>query len=159
MSISELISIASTVIAIFSFVYARRAVLEAKKSNEISLHSDQLKVYRYVQDFSELLSVKGPRINQEDVKLFNYAIDLSEFYFDATLTRELYKISKMVEQLVEANAEWASIRAMNKKNSDKQVETFELKAIRFGLCHKIQNACDITLISMKVSLKIKESNS
>lgn len=157
MSLSDLLAIASAAVAIFSFVYARRAVLEAKKSNEISLHSDQLKVYRYIQNFSELLSIKGPSISQDDVELFYDAIELSEFYFNADLTRELYKISRMVEELVKSNAEWRSIKAMNKANSDKKVEMFELKAVRYGLCHKLQNACDIVAMMMKQSMKLKDA--
>ena len=157
MSISDIIAISSAVVAVFSFVYARRAVLEAKKSNEISLHSDQLKVYKYVQNFSELLSIKGPRISKDDVELFYDAIELSEFYFSAELTGELYKISRMVEELVKSNAEWHSIKSVNKNNSDNEIEMFELKSVRYGLCHKLQNACDLVAMTMKQSMKLKDS--
>jgi len=106
MQTSDFIAIGSVLVASLSALYARWSVQTARRQNEISLHSERLRVYRGVVDFGVKLAAKGPAINEKDIWAFDEWVQLSEFYFNKEIYDRLEKIFQDSMKLLDKNDEW-----------------------------------------------------
>lgn len=89
MQTSDLISIASFFGALLSALYARHAVGEARRANEIAVHNEKLRIYRDVLEIHGLLTTKGVTIKERDLFSHYECIQLAEFYFSPAIYEKL----------------------------------------------------------------------
>ena len=148
LTVSDIIASASLVIATFSVMYARHSVNLSKKSNKIAIHTERLKVLDRVLELEALLSTKGPRISKEEIEIFKNTVLISELYFDAEICKELHHINDLANELLKVDVEWSN------RDKSKPDDHFELHAVRYGLCHKIQNVCGFLSKKMKQDMQL-----
>lgn len=103
---SDYIALAAVAVSILSAIYAKRAVNEAKKANDISLHVHKVEIYEEVISFSGcfrgLFSVPtAERLEQFRKK----AVQKAEIY----LSEETYLLLKEVYEHCSENEVWLNI--------------------------------------------------
>lgn len=102
----EAIAIMSLLVAGLSALYARHSVTEVRKENDIALHEDRARIYRGVVEFGHKLVVKGEHITEDDLCSFDASVQLSEFYYEKDIYKQLDSIYVASTQLITKHEEW-----------------------------------------------------
>ncbi len=85
MQTSDWISAAALLISAFSAFYPRYSVQEAKRTNEITIHNEKLKIFKGILELRALLSRRGAKMKESDLFSFYKVVQLSEFYYSESI--------------------------------------------------------------------------
>lgn len=78
---SDLIAFLSLLVAVLAALYARWAWGEARRANEISVHSNRMKIYCALHNLRFAVQTKGIRIEAQHVAPFYHPSREARFYF------------------------------------------------------------------------------
>jgi len=131
-------------------IYSRNSVKASNRSNKIAVHSERLKILITVDQLSNSLKIKGPRITKEDVDIFEATVLLSELYFDKNICRDLHQVLGQANELVATSIEWSN------RDRTQPDSSYQLHADRYSLCHNIQNKCIDIANNMKKIMRLTE---
>lgn len=148
MQVSDLLALGSVVVAILAALYARWSARAAQRTNEIAIHNERLKVYRSVLDFGVIAASRGPSLLEEHVWRFNEAVQLSEFYFDDKIHKQLEGLFKDALSLLSINDQWQI------KGDLSPDEAKELNKERHAVARRLRDDCFVVGDKMKTSLRI-----
>lgn len=109
-NLSTIVAVVAALIAALAALYARWQARAAQRSNEISLHSNRLNIYRALLRFRALLAAHGARIKDDEVWRFAEASDLSEFYYPKDIYLKLNGIFDRALKLLSINDQWEEAR-------------------------------------------------
>jgi hypothetical protein len=150
-SISDLIAVGSALVASLSALYARWAVKEAKRQNEISIHAERLNVYKGVNRFGSKLATHGPSIKDNDVWAFHEWVQLSEFYFSNSLYQRLNAALTNSFELLSKNDEWSTAKEDGNSNS------VDISNQRHAIHRALRDECFSIAEAMKKNLRLDRS--
>ncbi|MHA2879627.1 hypothetical protein ACXZ7R_24975 [Vibrio campbellii] len=103
MDISDATAVFSLVVAALSAVYARWAWSEAKKANEISLHTHQKEIYDAFFELKMHMTQKWDSAEVSSVSKFYYPSKNAVFYFDKVLADEISKYFTVCFRIADRN--------------------------------------------------------
>ena len=148
---SDLVAICGALVACLSALYARWAVKEAKRQNEISIHTERLNVYKGVNSFSSKLAQNGPTIAESNVWVFLEWVQLSEFYFSKAIHQRLDAAFKKSLEMLAKNDEWEAAKVEGSSNAK------EIGKNRHAIHLALRDECFSIADAMKASLRLDES--
>lgn len=151
LNISDLISIVAFLIACLSALYAKWALKESKRQNEISIHSERLNVYKGVNFFYAKLTQNGASIAESNIWVFLEWVQLSEFYFKKSIHERLEEAFKKSLEMLAKHDEWELAKA------EGSINTKEILKDRNVIYFSLRDECFSITSAMKVSLRLDES--
>jgi hypothetical protein len=86
--VSDLIEFILVFVAILAALYARWAWSEARRANEIAVHSNRMDIYRALHNLRFLVQSKGIMIEAQHVAPFFHPSREARFYFSNTDTSQ-----------------------------------------------------------------------
>ena len=112
---SDWIALIAVCVALLSSLYARHAVGEARRANDIAINNQKLRIYRGVMEIYGLLMRKGVQIREGE--LFNHYeyIQLSEFYFNSSIYKKLYNAFDGAWEIVRLHDCWEAAEKREEK--------------------------------------------
>jgi hypothetical protein len=149
MQTSDWISIASIFVALLSALYARHAVGEARKANEIALHNEKLRIYKGVLEIHGLPRSRGVTIKERDLFRHYEYIPLSEFYFNPGIYEKLKQVFNGAWEIVKLHDLWEA--AEDKESKASLVEKTHAQL------HKTRNECTAIEEEMKNYLRLAKA--
>lgn len=148
---SDIIAIGSAFFAGLAAWYARRTVQAAKHQNEISIHSERLRVYNGVITFGSRLAARGPAISESDVWSFNEWVQLSEFYFKNPIYQRLETAFRQSLDMLAKNDEWALTKEEGSSNAK------DLNTQRHAIHRALRDECFSIADAMKEDLRLAKA--
>lgn len=148
---SDIIAIGSAFFAGLAAWYARRTVQAAKHQNEISIHSQRLRVYNGVITFGSRLAARGPAIIESDVWIFSEWVQLSEFYFKNPIYQRLETAFRLSLEMLAKNDEWVMAKEEGSCNAK------DLSARRHEIHRSLRDECFSIAEAMKENLRLAKA--
>jgi hypothetical protein len=125
METSYLISFLAILISGLSALYARHAVKEAMRSNEIAIHNERLRIFKGILELRGELSRHGVNIKEHDLFGYYENVQLSEFYYNETIHKKIKEYFDTAWEVVKQHDLWEA--AESKEDRDKLVaKTYEI---------------------------------
>lgn len=125
METNYLISFLAILISGLSALYARHAVKEAMRSNEISIHNESLQIFKGILELRGELFRRGVNIKEHDLFGYYEYVQLSEFYYNKTIHEKIKDYFDTAWEVVKQHDLWEA--AESKKNREKLVaKTYEI---------------------------------
>lgn len=151
MNTSDIIAIGSAVVAGLSAWYARSTVQAAKQQNEISIHSERLRIHNGVVSFGSRLAARGPSITESDVWAFNEWAQLSEFYFNKATYQRLRAAFIQALDMLAKNDDWALSKEEGNGNAK------DLNTQRHLIHRALRDECFSIADAMKENLRLAKA--
>ena len=125
METSYLISFLAILISGLSALYARHAVKEAMRSNEIAIHNERLRIFKGILELRGELVRRGVNIKEHDLFEYYEYVQLSEFYYNQTIHEKTKYYFDTALEVVKQHDLWEA--AENKEDRNKRVaKTYEI---------------------------------
>lgn len=145
---STLFAVGAAAFSGLSAIYARWQANATKRANEISLHQDRLSVYRGALRFASHVAARGTHVKEGEVWLFRESVDSSEFYYSASIPKDLAEVFEKTLRLLTLNDEWEHARQSHEPNAiDLNTQRHEIMRSVRDTGYKIAN-------EMKVHLRV-----
>ncbi len=123
---SDLIAIGAALIAGLAALYARWASISAQRANEIALHSERLKIYKSLLNHGSTLATRGVKFPENSLWSFHDAVQLSEFYFDPEVYKELDSILEDSFEILNLRGLWDITKGEGKNKFNDLVRACQL---------------------------------
>lgn len=101
---TELLALAAFGVSALSAIYARRAILEARKANRLSVHGHRLEIYREFDSVRFAIMREGLRIKHTDIAGLYRPSRESAFYFPTAVSSKLVEYYDTCFELAELNS-------------------------------------------------------
>ncbi|MGO9613044.1 MAG: hypothetical protein ACLPX5_08415 [Dissulfurispiraceae bacterium] len=148
---ADLIALLAVFAAFFSARYAMHSAREVRRSNEIALHNERLKILRGILDLRAKLSAHGVDIKEEDLFRFYEYVQLSEFYFNKQIYEKVNDCYDCVYEMMDLRGLWASAE---REGREEKAEMVQRTRDMLSQGRKKINALEVTI---KNYLRITES--
>lgn len=148
LSTGDWIALVSFLGAVLAAVYAKATVAEAKRANEIALHSEKLKTYRGILSIQSLLRAKGPHFPEYDFWSKYEYVELTEFYFNKALSDRVHEYFNLGR---EARASRDLIEEAHARGDNERKEAV---AKMWGLFNRCIELGDAVIEGLKQELRL-----
>jgi hypothetical protein len=115
MNTDQLIALLSAFAAILAALYARYSINEAKRTNEISIHNEKLKIYKGILELRAKVNAHGVNIKETDLFGFYEYVQLSEFYYNKKIYNEIMTYFEEIWEIVKQKDLWEMAENQNKR--------------------------------------------
>lgn len=108
----EWVAIVALLVSALSAWYARWAVTESKKANEIAIHSEKLAIFKGFMNLKSGLSAHGGDFDEDDLFGFYRSANIAEFYFDKSISKSIQELLDIADEFIRYRRKW---RRMDKE--------------------------------------------
>ncbi len=144
----DLISLGALIAAAVAVAYARATVTEAKRANDIALHSEKLKTYKGILSIQSLLRAHGPNFPEHDFWSKYEYVELTEFYFSKALSDRVHEYFKLGREVRTSRDLWEDAHARG------DAERKEAVVQAWALFNKCVELGDVLVEDMKKELRL-----
>ena len=119
-----LISWLAILISLISVLYARHTVKEAKRSNEIAIHNECLKIFKGILQLRGELIGRGVEIKDEDLIKYYGHVQLSEFYYPKDIYKQIEDYYNTTWKIVSYYGTWKMTEDKDKEQLRDKTYTY-----------------------------------
>jgi hypothetical protein len=112
---SNWISALALLVSALSALYARYSVQEARRTNEITIHNERLKIFKVILELRGLLTRHGVNIKENDLFSFYEFVQLSEFYYDKSIHEDIKAYFDTAWEIVKQRDLWETAESQEAK--------------------------------------------
>lgn len=128
--------------------YSKATVAEAKRANDIALHSEKLATYKGILSIQTLLRAHGPHFPEYDFWSKYEYVELTEFYFSKALGARVHEYFKLGREARASRDLWDDAHA---RGDDARKEAV---AKTWALFNKCVELGDVLVEDMKKELRL-----
>ena len=142
------IALGALIAAAVAVAYSKATVAEAKRANDIALHSEKLKTYKGIVSIQSLLQGHGAHFPEYDFWSKYEYVELTEFYFNKALSDRAHKYFNLGR---DARASWDLIEDAHSRGDEARKEAV---AKTYGILNECRKLGDELIEDMKKELRL-----